>query len=159
MKHSIPVRIASPKASSLTVARGFTLIELLVVICITAILASIAVPAYSSYITQSRAKGASSDLVALALVYEADFQTALQYPLYSANTTVPGLPSNRTGTQVSDFGSWAAAEASYYTYSLVSSTATAYTLKAAANSPNTCVLTLTSTGTRTATGNCGFTSW
>jgi len=152
MQDSSAIRSTTAKGS-----RGFNLIELMVVLAIITIRAAIAVPSYSSYITQSRAKGASSDLVALALVYEADFQTALAYPIYAAGTVIPAVPSNRTGTQATYFPSWSPAEGSYYTYTLNSS-ASAYTLTATANT-GTCVLTLSNLGTRTAAGNCGFTSW
>jgi type IV pilus assembly protein PilE len=134
-------------------SEGFTLVELLVVIAITAILAAIAVPSYSSYITKSRAKGASADLVALALVYEADFQTALAYPVFAANTPIPGLPANRTGNEATYFPSWVAAENSYYTYEL-SSSATTYSLTA--TDGGNCTLTLDYQGARTATYGCGF---
>jgi prepilin-type N-terminal cleavage/methylation domain-containing protein len=137
---------------------GFNLIELVVVLAITAILAAIAVPGYSSYVTESRAKGAAADLVALASVYESDFQKTLVYPSYAASTSVPALPTSRTGTQVTDFGNWAPAEGSYYTYT-VSSTSTTYTVTATANSPGTCVLTLTNQNVRSVAGSCGFTSW
>lgn len=139
---------------------GFTVIELMITVAIMAILTAIAVPSYSSYIAQSRAKGASADLAALSLVYENDFQKTLVYPTYAAATAIPALPGARTGTQITDFGAWSPAEGSYYSYS-VSSSGTTYTVTAAltANAAN-CTLTLTAGNVRTAAGpNCGFTSW
>jgi prepilin-type N-terminal cleavage/methylation domain-containing protein len=137
---------------------GFSLIELMVVVAIIAILASIALPSYSHYVSESRAKGASSDLVALSLVYENDFQKTLVYPAYASGTSIAALPSNRSGTQTTDFGAWSPAEGSYYNYTIYSTSST-YTVTATAVAGN-CTLTLTAGNVRTATGNgCGFSSW
>jgi type IV pilus assembly protein PilE len=139
---------------------GFTLLELLTSVSIIAILAAIAVPSYSSYVGQSRAKGASADLVALSLVYENDYQKTLAYPTYAAGTTIAALVTARTTQQQSDFGAWAPAEGSYYTYSLSSPAgSTTYTVTAA-SVDGKCTLTLTSGNVRTASGSgCGFSSW
>jgi type IV pilus assembly protein PilE len=138
---------------------GFTLLELMTSVAIIAILAAIAVPSYSSFVGKSRAKGASADLVALSLGYENDYQKTLTYPTYAAGTTIAALVSSRTAQQVSDFGAWAPAEGSYYTYSLTSPTGSTYTVTATAVAGN-CTLTLTSGNVRTATGSgCGFSSW
>jgi type IV pilus assembly protein PilE len=138
---------------------GFTLLELMVSVAIIAILAAIAVPSYSTYVNQSRAKGASSDLVAMSLALENDFQKTLAYPVYSTATTIPALPANRTGNPVNDFLTWSPAEGNYYSYS-VSSTASSYTVTATATGTINCTLTLTNQNVRTASGtNCGFTSW
>jgi len=150
----------SRRNASIGAARtsGFTMIELMIAVAVAAILAAIALPTYASYVASSRAKGAASDLVALGLVYENDFQKTLVYPTYAAGTTIAASSANRTGTQATDFANWAPAEGSYYTYT-TSSSATAYTLTATAITGN-CVLTLNNSNTRTATGSsCGFTSW
>lgn len=49
---------------------GFTLIELMIAVVILAILAAIAMPMYSNYITKAKARSAQSDLVALSVVME-----------------------------------------------------------------------------------------
>jgi type IV pilus assembly protein PilE len=139
--------------------RGFTLLELLVTVAIVAILAAIALPSYSTYVNRTRAKGAGSDLVAMSLALENDFQKTLVYPVYAAGTVVPALPANRTGSQINDFSTWAPAQGAYYAYSL-SSTNAAYTVTATAQGNVACTLTLSSANVRTASGNnCGFTSW
>ena len=49
---------------------GFTLIELMIAVVVLAILAAIAMPMYSNYITKAKARSAQSDLLALSLVLE-----------------------------------------------------------------------------------------
>ncbi len=132
----------------------------MVSMAIIAILAAIAVPSYSTYVNQSRAKGAASDLVAMSLALENDFQKTLAYPTsYTTATVIPALPTSRTGNPLLDFATWAPAEGAYYTYSVIS-TATSYTVTATATGNINCTLTLTNQNVRTASGsNCGFTSW
>jgi type IV pilus assembly protein PilE len=139
-------------ARSLAAMSGFTVIELMITVAIIAILAAIAVPSYSTYVTQSRAKGASSDLVAMSLALENDFQKTLTYPTaYATSTVIAALPAGRTGSPANDFATWAPAEGAYYSYSVIST--------ATGNNIN-CTLSLSNLNVRTATGaSCGFTSW
>lgn len=139
--------------------RGVTLIELAVGIAIIALLASIALPNYRSTVLKGKARTASTDLMALGAALENRFQKSLEYPVYANATSIPALPSARTGTVLNDFGSWAPSQADLFTYA-VQSTATTYTVTATAGSGVSCMLSLTQDNVRTVTGSqCGFTSW
>ena len=59
--------------------RGFTLIELIVAMVIAAILAAIAIPAYSSFVRKGRRTDAKSALLDLASLEERYFTTTNQY--------------------------------------------------------------------------------
>jgi type IV pilus assembly protein PilE len=131
-----------------------TLIELMIVVAIVAILAAIALPSYTSYVTKSRAQAATSDLVGMALAMENTFQKTLSYPVYSAYTTIAGGGTN--------FTSWTPSQASYFTYSVISTSST-FTVRAVGTGTmsSSCDLTLTHANVRSAPsdGACGFTSW
>jgi len=61
------------------VPRGFTLIELLVAIAVVSILASIALPSYSSYVQRSRVPAALEGLNSYATRMEQRFQDSGSY--------------------------------------------------------------------------------
>ena len=129
---------------------GFTLLELVISIAIIGILAAIALPAYDSYITKSKANAAQSDLAALALNFENAFQRQLAYPV--ATTT-------STAQTKALFTGWAPAQ-SDFTYTSESTTTT-YTLTATGKSGNlsSCVMSLDNQNVRTVSGSPGVTSW
>ena len=81
--------VTSLKATLLN-QRAFTLIEILIAVAITAIIAAIAWPAYSSFIFKSDVRAAQADLLSLSLKMESQYQRTLQYPVVAddkKNTT------------------------------------------------------------------------
>ena len=64
--------------------RGFTLIELMIVIALVAVLAGIAMPSYTQYVTRSSRESAQAELVELAGVQDKIF---LNSNAYTASVT------------------------------------------------------------------------
>lgn len=89
-------------------AGGFTLIEVLVVVAIVALLASIAMPAYTEYVTRSRLTEAQSGLQTRRVELEQWFQDNRTYVGYDCT-------ANATAN---------------FTFSCTTQTATAYVLQA-----------------------------
>lgn len=77
--------------------RGFTLIEVMIAVTIVAILAAIAVPAYSGYITRSRVPEATSGLAARQVRMEQYFQDTRTY------ANAPDCTLNTTASPYFDF--------------------------------------------------------
>lgn len=93
-------------------ARGFTLIELMIAVAIVAILAAVAVPQYSSYVTRGRIPDATSALASKQVLLEQYFQD---------NRTYVGAPACTSDTSTSK----------YFTFACSGSTsASSYTLQA-----------------------------
>lgn len=158
-------RVPRVPVAGLNRQRAFTLIELMIAMAVLGILASIALPSYKSYVTKSRAHAATSDLVGMSLALENTFQKTLSYPsAYALETTIPALTANRVaGNGLIDFSGWSPAQSNYFSYSVVTTSAS-FTVKATGNGSamsGGCVLTLSSDNVRTAPadGSCGFTSW
>lgn len=131
---------------------GFTLIELLIVVAIISILASIALPAYNSYVRKSKAKAAAADLTSLAMNFENAYQKTLSYP---TDTTTS------TATTKSKMTNWQPSlDNTNFEYSITTATASTYELTATGQgSLSGCDLKLKHDNTRNATSTCGFTKW
>lgn len=120
--------------------RGLTLIELIVTVAIISILAAIAVPSYGHYVGKSRRAEAKEALFSLAGGLERYYADNRTY----TGATVAGI----LGTSTSAHG--------YYTLSLPSLTANAYTIMAqpgGAQADDACgSFTMTSTGIKAVQG-------
>ena len=82
--------------------RGFTLIEVMIVVAIVGILAAVALPAYSDYITRGRIPDATSNLAAKQTKMEQWFQDNRSY--YALNsTTACYVPDDSTTSQYFNF--------------------------------------------------------
>ena len=74
---------------------GFTLIELLVVVAIIGIIAAIAVPQYSDYVTRGKIAEAISNLTEMRAKLEQHFQDNRTYVGACAAGTVAPLPTGK----------------------------------------------------------------
>lgn len=130
--------------------RGFSLIELMIAIAIIAILAGIALPAYTDYIARSKIKAAQADLVALSLNFENAYQRTLQYPSDAGDDT---------SALKTTFSGWSPAEEDSFDYS-AESDATSYTLTATGKSGqgtiSGCVITLDNENVRDIDDSCPY---
>jgi type IV pilus assembly protein PilE len=110
--------------------KGFTLIELMITVAAIAILSAIALPSYKEYVMKSRRADAKAGLLDLQIKQEKYRANCPQYAS-GINTTMScaGGTYNLIGQTSSPDGN--------YTLSIVSATATAYTLKATRTGPQT----------------------
>jgi type IV pilus assembly protein PilE len=138
---------------------GFTLVELIIAMVIAAILAAIAIPAYSSYVRKARRTDAKSALLDLASLEERYFSVNNSYTTDSASLGYPGG------------NNWPYAVGSgYYTISqptvavATAAAAATYTLQANATGDQTkdtlcTTFTLTSAGLQTSTDTTNNSCW
>lgn len=123
-------------------AHGFTLIELMIAVAIIAILAAVAVPQYSAYVTRSRVPDATSALATKQVLIEQYFQDNRTY------VGAPGCASDSTSSK-------------YFTFSCGDTpSTTGFTLTATGTAAMTGLnYTVNQAGakTTTATGSLGWT--
>jgi len=117
---------------------GFSLVELLVVVAIIGILAAIAVPQYSDYVTRSKITEATATLSEHRVRMEQFFQDNRTYAGACTAGTVAPVPTGR-----------------YFTYACSALTATTFTVTAtgvAAEGMNGFVFTINQANARATTG-------
>lgn len=70
---------------------GFTLVELMIVVVIVALLAAIAIPAYTSYVRKGRRSDAQSGLLQAQACYERCFTRTNSYQNCGTDCGIPGV--------------------------------------------------------------------
>ena len=112
--------------------KGVTLIELMIVVVVVAILASIAIPSYRSYVLRSHRVEAKTALLQLAAAQEKFY---LQSNTYAANSALSTAPPAGLGLPATTKNGW---------YTITIDNATAATFSA----------TATAVGTQTQDSDC-----
>lgn len=74
---------------------GFTLVELMITVVIVGILAAVAVPAYTDYVTRGKLAEASTELAAMRVKLEQFYQDNRTYSGACVADTVAALPAGK----------------------------------------------------------------
>jgi type IV pilus assembly protein PilE len=122
MNATLMHNIAMPRQRLLN-ARGFTLIEVMITVAIIGILAAVAVPQYTNYVTRSRLADASTGLSTMRAQMERYFQDNRTY----ANSGTFVAPCNNTTASARTFGN--------FVISCRTATPTTFVLVAQGNGP------------------------
>ena len=136
--------------------QGFTIIELMIVIVIIGVIAAIAIPAYSDYVTRARRADAKKAILALQIAQEKLRANCVFYAQNIGNANSCGANSGST-TVLGDTSS----PDGYYSLAVEagSASSTAYTLVASPtgsqNDPECLNFVLTVNGASTARSNTG----
>lgn len=139
--------------------RGFTLIEVMIAVAILAILASVALPSYQSYIRKTRRADAMNKILEVASRQE---QFMLNRMTYTTDMTQLGFPADPV---ISDDGFYTVDAAACGTGAgqtiarCFVVTATPRTGRPQAADTQCTSFSLTSTGVRSATGTLGAACW
>ena len=86
-----------------TLSRGFTLIEIMIVVAIVAILAAIAMPAYSDYVTRGKVLDATNGLQSVRTQLEQYYQDNRSYQNANASITSPCSNVSTLTSSIKDF--------------------------------------------------------
>lgn len=122
--------------------KGFTLIEVMIVVVIIGILAAVAIPNYSEYVTRSRVPEAISGLSDMRVRMEQYFQDNRVYPEGCVATTTVPLPQRNIYL----------ATATNFTFACSNLAATTYTVTATGSGPMAgFAYTVNQSNTRTST--------
>ena len=114
-------------------SKGFSLVELMVVVIVIGILASVAVPSYTAYVTDARRQGAAQEILTIASRQEQHF---LDNKTYATSLTELGYSAQPIGTDDNGAYVGAADADALYTFAITSTTAStsgtirAYTVSA-----------------------------
>lgn len=123
--------------------QGFSLIELMIVVALISILAVIALPSYTNYLSKQRMRAAQADLVVLAANAEGMFQRTLTYPAATAT-------SAQTSAALT---SWQPSDDKYFDFIISASSAVAFTVQAVGKGALIgCAISLTQANVRTTAG-------
>jgi len=130
--------------------KGVTLIELMIVIVVVAILASIAIPSYRSYVLRTHRVEAKTALLNLAAAQEKHYLVNNTYAANAALSTAPPAGLGLPGTT----------ENGWYTIAINAASTTAFSATATATGGQTddddCLtFTINAQGVRAATKNGG----